>query len=256
MRQFAYNSLPVMPLRSNPDDRSEMVSQVLFGEHFFVNEIYSQWAKITLLNDNYQGWIDQKAVQKTTNEALKALKSQPVLLTSKLFTKLSSETETFYVPMGSLLPFYDQNRFKLQDKTYTITDPVAPFTFDVKRFTETCHLFLNVPYLWGGKTCFGIDCSGLTQVIMGQFGVQLSRDASMQVNQGSLVAFAAEAQTGDLAFFENDEGDITHVGIVLTPQTIMHAHGKVRIDALDDMGILNTETGKHSHRLRLIKRFF
>ena len=256
MRQFAYNNLPVIPLRSHPDDRSEMVSQVLFGEHFFVNETYSHWAKITLLNDEYQGWIDQKAVQKTTNKSLKELQSYTTFLTTEPFTKLSSENDSFYVPMGSMLPNYYKGTFTLGRTLYTIKTEVAPLDFEVEKFIEVCKKFLKAPYLWGGKTSYGIDCSGFTQIVLGQFGVQLKRDASMQANQGSLVAFIAEAQTGDLAFFENEEGNITHVGIILSSETIIHAHGEVRIDGIDDMGIFNKKTGKHSHRLRLLRRYF
>ena len=256
MRQFAYNNLPVIPLRSHPDDRSEMVSQVLFGEHFFVNETFSHWAKITLINDEYQGWIDQKAVQKTTNKSLKELQSFTTFLTSELFTKVSCEEDSFYIPIGSVLPDYYKGKFTLGETQYSINTEVAPFSFEYDKFSEVCKKFLKAPYLWGGKTSYGIDCSGYTQVVLGQFGINIKRDASMQAKQGRLVAFLAEAQMGDLAFFENEDGNITHVGIILSPDTIIHAHGEVRIDAIDDMGIINKKTGKHSHRLRLLKRYF
>ena len=117
-------------------------------------------------------------------------------------------------------------------------------------------LFLNTPYLWGGKTPFGIDCSGFTQLVYKLCGHTLLRDAKDQATQGEVLSFIEESEPGDLAFFDNEEGVITHVGIIMQDYFIIHASGKVRIDVLDHSGIYNTDTKKHTHKLRVIKRIF
>jgi cell wall-associated NlpC family hydrolase len=114
--------------------------------------------------------------------------------------------------------------------------------------------FLNVPYLWGGKTPFGIDCSGFSQIVVRCIGINLHRDAYQQAEQGKVVSFLEEVQTGDLAFFDNEEGRITHVGIMLNSHSIIHASGKVRLDNIDSYGILDAENRNYSHKLRIIKR--
>lgn len=249
-------NLPIIPLRLNPDDRSEMISQVLFGESFKILEKSGNWVHIKLTNDSYQGWIDHKLFVEVSPENYAFFQASQKVISTELFSKISYPEGFFYVPMGSQLPHYDQGQFKIADESYHIETPVITNIFDEKQLISKAKSFLKVPYLWGGKSVFGIDCSGFTQIVLAQYGVQLWRDASQQAMQGKPVNFVSEMQTGDLAFFENAEGKITHVGIVLPDFQIIHAHGEVRIDALDDMGIFNKNTGKHSHRLRFIKRFF
>lgn len=119
---------------------------------------------------------------------------------------------------------------------------------------NTALLYLNTPYLWGGKTPFGIDCSGFTQMVYKLNGFNILRDASQQASQGEVLSFIEESSPGDLAFFDNNEGEITHVGIIMEDHRIIHAHGKVRIDLLDQSGIYNLDTKTHSHKLRVIKK--
>ena len=253
---YAICHVPVVPLRSQPTDSSEMVSHILFGECFEILERNGNWVKVKLSNDGYEGWIDYKSmleIDKAIHTAY--LKSKPIL-TSELFAKISHSKGDFYVPMGSKLPLFHDKTFKIGEELYSYDGVTSPRKFDETTLIQVALSFLKAPYLWGGKTIFGIDCSGFTQIVMAQFGVSLFRDAYQQATQGILVSFVLEAQTGDLAFFENADGKIIHVGLILPDSQIVHAHGEVRIDSLDDMGIFNKKTGKHSHRLRFIKRFF
>ena len=109
-------------------------------------------------------------------------------------------------------------------------------------------------YLWGGRNALGIDCSGFTQMMYRIFGIQLPRDASEQVKIGETVDFLTEAQTGDLAFFENKDHKIIHVGMLMDNESIMHASGRVKINRIDATGIVSEEDGQHTHQLRIIKR--
>ena len=125
---------------------------------------------------------------------------------------------------------------------------------DKTKLIDTAILYLNTPYLWGGKTPFGIDCSGFVQMVYKLNGFNILRDASQQASQGDALSFIEESEPGDLAFFDNNEGDIIHVGIIMKDHKIIHAHGKVRIDLLDQSGIYNVDTKTHSHKLRVIKK--
>lgn len=249
-------TLSVIPLRKEPSDTSEMVSQVLFGEHFTIIEKHNQWLYIRLVQDNYSGWIDKKCCVQISPDEFEKFKNSPKTILSHLFEKVSHPQHNFYIPMGSVLPHYESGQFYIQNLSFSIGH-IAPLSdFNEAACIAKSQLFLHVPYLWGGKTMFGIDCSGFTQIIMQQFGVQLYRDAYQQATQGEFVNFVTETQTGDLAFFDNEQDKITHVGIVLPDNRIIHASGKVRIDLLDDTGIFNTDLQQHTHRLRIIKRFF
>jgi hypothetical protein len=232
-----------------------MVSQALFGEHFSIIEKSGNWVKIKLHNDSYEGWIDAKLYIEITQENFMEFKQSEKVITAELLSKVTSHLDSFFIPMGSQLPFYLNQKLKIGEMEFKYNGTISPQLYDEEAFIKKAKSFLKSPYLWGGKTLFGIDCSGFTQIVMAQFGINLMRDAYLQATQGELVSFVSEARTGDLAFFDNEEGKITHVGILLADFQIIHAHGEVRIDTLDDGGIFNKKTGKHSHRLRFVKRF-
>ena len=250
---FAICNLAVIPLRAEPNDRSEIVSQVLFGEHFEVTETQNQWSKIRLQFDSYEGWVDSKQYQIISEKSFNALSIDAIILNSDLVEYVTNPQNVLLpIPMGAALSFLHHSEINVDNFEFE-----GMRTSGVKSKSDlvaTAYLYLNAPYLWGGKTAFGIDCSGFTQMVYKLNGYNLLRDASQQSAQGEALSFIEESEAGDLAFFDNEEGKIIHVGIIMDNNYIIHASGKVRIDRLDHLGIYNAELNRHTHRLRVIKK--
>jgi hypothetical protein len=247
MKTIGYCPLTVIPLRAEPSDRAEMVNQILFGETFDVVEQKPKWSKIALHHDGYEGWIDHKQWQPISSRM-----PDPGYTTELI--DLAMEPATGYpvkILLGSPLPV--GGHFQLGNHQYQYDGQRIAGQKDRAFAVEQAYLYLNAPYLWGGRTPLGIDCSGLTQMVYRLAGYSIPRDAWQQAQHGQTLSFIEEAQPGDLAFFDNEEGKIIHVGILLADYQIIHASGKVRIDRLDQTGIFNPETGRHTHRLRMIK---
>ncbi len=256
---FAICTVSIMPIRSASDDRSEMVTQALFGESLEIIEQSANWAYVRLSYDRYEGWADPKQYTIIDDEEMNRLATAPMYYSSDLVQLISPVKSKQIIPlvMGSHLPGLFQNKISLAGVDYSYEGRALAATMEKKRknIVENAMMFLNAPYLWGGKNPFGIDCSGLSQMVYKISGIIIARDASMQANQGETVNFITDALVGDLAFFDNQEGKIIHVGILLGDNKIMHAAGKVRIDAIDHQGIFNVETRKYSHQLRIIKKY-
>jgi len=223
-----YCHLPVVPMRREPSDRSEQISQLLYGESISVLDKQAKWSLVKG-EDDYEGWIDNK--QYSTHD------SEHLAWVTEQVQKIETPDGPMLVPHGSLIP----GRMNSQ--------PYNP-----KSLEATGRLYLNTPYLWGGKSIFGIDCSGLMQQIFKMYGKKLPRDAWQQAELGDMVHLVAEARAGDLAFFDNAEGRIVHVGLLLNESEILHASGQVRIDLFDHQGIFNKANGQYSHQLRIIRR--
>ncbi len=250
---FGICNLAIIPLRAEPSDRSEIVSQVLFGEHFEVLTLEKQWAKIRMQFDGYEGWIDSKQYQLILEEQYNQLSEDVIILNSDLVEYITSPNNLLMpIPLGASLSFLNHSEIN-----------IANFDFEGMKISgvkpksnliNTSFMFLNAPYLWGGKTPFGIDCSGFTQMVYKLNGYVLKRDASQQATEGEALSFIEESEPGDLAFFDNEEGKIIHVGIIMDNNYIIHSSGKVRIDRLDHLGIYNAETNRHTHKLRVIKK--
>ena len=250
---FGICNLAVIPLRLEPSDRSEIVSQVLFGEHFEILETQKQWRKIKLHFDQYEGWIDEKQFQQLSIEEYKALAELPLALNGDLVEYITySSNQLLPITLGASLAFLALDSINRQG--YSFDGQVTTGVQSKKNLLETAFLYLNAPYLWGGKTPFGIDCSGFTQMVYKLNGYSLLRDAAQQATQGVPLSFIEESEAGDLAFFDNEEGKIIHVGIIMDDNYIIHASGKVRVDRLDHLGIYNAELNKHTHKLRVIKK--
>ncbi|MFD1292676.1 NlpC/P60 family protein [Lutibacter holmesii] len=248
-------NLSIIPLRIEPNDTSEMVSQILFGEHFKVLEMRKKWSKIRLAFDNYEGWIDNKQFEEITEETYFEIKNAKSYLSAEIIDFTADERQNFLtIPIGSNLPFYNNQKLSVNKASFNYEGEVYVGKKPKEALIEIAYKFLNTPYLWGGKTPFGIDCSGFTQIVYKLCGYKLLRDASQQATQGEVLSFIEESEPGDLAFFDNNEGAITHVGIIMNDNYIIHAHGKVRIDRIDHSGIFNVDTQRHTHKLRVIKK--
>ncbi|MCX6305707.1 MAG: C40 family peptidase [Bacteroidetes bacterium] len=260
----------VIPVRAEPSHKSEMVTQVLFGELYCVIEKESSWVKIKLLFDGYEGWIDRLQANMIDDPEYLRLANSETSVTIDLLQLLSFETERMMIPLviGSSLPGFDESRIRVGQNVYYYEGLVSESllhqngnsNLDTQRtgqqLIEEAMLYMNAPYLWGGRTPFGIDCSGFVQMVYKLQGYKLLRDASQQAGQGEVISLPGEAEPGDLAFFDDVEGNITHVGMLIDRQRIIHCSGKVQIDSFDQEGIYSVGLKKYTHKLRLIKRIF
>ena len=250
---FGICNLAIIPLRFEPSDKSEIVSQVLFGEHFEILEQFKQWARIKMQYDGYEGWVDSKQFQLISESNFNQLSEDAIILNADLIEYITAPNNLLIpIPLASSLSFLNHSEINTVNFDFegTKISGIKP----KKELINTAFMYLNAPYLWGGKTPFGIDCSGFTQMVYKLNGYKLLRDASQQAKQGEPFSFLEESEPGDLAFFDNEEGNIIHVGIIMENNYIIHASGKVRIDRLDHLGIYNGDLNKHTHKLRVIKK--
>jgi gamma-D-glutamyl-L-lysine dipeptidyl-peptidase len=227
---------------------SEMTSQFLWGEKaVIIGEENQRWYRIKNRYDHYEGCVLKSQVQTITEEQYE--KTDAFIVAGNVLY-LDTEAGQVTLTAGCILTAEEKANSKGEVKEAT----TKPANLDL--LLNTASQFLNTSYLWGGRTGFGIDCSGLTQTVFRLHGLLLPRDAWQQAAAGNLVDFQAAARAGDLAFFDDAEGKIIHVGILIDNQTIIHASGKVRIDDLDHAGIINRQSGERTHKLRIIKRYF
>lgn len=249
--------LAQIPGRAEPSDASEMVTQLLFGEVFMVLERKGSWVKIQCAWDNYKCWIDEKQFRPLHADSASDPNPASTITSQEVVGVVHNLADATSMPivLGSTLPGYNGKTCTVGDLEFGYTGAISdPFAGTKGLIAENAHSYLNAPYLWGGRSPFGIDCSGFTQMAYKLSGIQIPRDAYEQARVGNALSFVEEAEPGDLAFFDNDEGRIIHVGIMLGDHKIIHASGKVRIDKIDHQGIFNVDTGRYSHSLRIIKR--
>ncbi len=256
--QYGICLLSVIPCRKEASNTSEMVTQLLFGDHYSILEAGEGWIKIKIAYDNYECWINIKQHSKISESTFNQLQKQPAVYSSELIQVISNKnTNTnFPISIGATLPLLKDKSSNFESFSFGFEgQTTAPNQKkSAQDILSTAYLFINAPYLWGGKNPLGIDCSGFTQTVFKLNGYKLPRDASQQVELGTPLSFVEEAEAGDLAFFDNEEGNIVHVGILLDNQQIIHASGSVRIDKFDHYGIFSSDTKKYSHTLRVIKK--
>ena len=245
--QYAICSLGLVPLRAEPSDRGEMQSQVLYGEVFRILEERRQWSRIRTSLDFCEAWIDNKQLEKISEEEFLRLEAQEPELSADLIEFVTGNNQLIPIPLGSVLNGTDLFGHEHTGRKSSGKLPKS-------QLINTAFLYLNAPFLWGGKTPFGIDSSGLTQMVYRLNGYKLYRNAQDQARQGESLSFIEESEPGDLVFFDNSEGVIDHVGIIMNDNYVIHADGKVRVDRIDHSGIYNAELRRHTHKLRVIKK--
>ena len=252
----------VVPVRSEANEGSEQLTQLLFAETVDILEEKPRWIRIKNDADGQIGWVDFKMLTKLSDSesdlVAKADKSARVMM-PMAYAVSENNGQTIPLTAGTCLPNYKDGRFEVLGVGFRI-DPsmVADKSLEMttEKIMEVVRFFLNVPYLWGGKSALGMDCSGFTQIIHSLFGHQLLRNASEQVTQGIPVKSLKNAQTGDLAFFDHEDGKISHVGLILDSERIIHCSGRVKVEKLDEIGIFSIEQGgTYTHHLVSIRRY-
>ena len=252
--KFGFTKLSIIPVRIENKEQSEMVTQLLFGDVFTVISEKKNWIEIQIESDKYEGWIDKTMFFEISENQFELYKHSKSVVNKNLVCYLNTENEQIHLVRGSSFSSIENNQIIIGDKDFTITQFEQVEGKDIrKELIEVASSYLSTPYLWGGKSPFGIDCSGFSQIVYKVNGIQIPRDASQQVNLGQSRNFIDEAKAGDLAFFDNEEGDVIHVGIVMEGRKIIHASGEVRIDKLDHQGIYNLDKKAYTHKLRVIQ---
>ncbi len=256
---YGVSGLSIIPVRKEPSEKSEMVTQVLFGEHFEIFEEMVGWSRVKLDWDGYEGWVDSKMITPLNTPAFARIQKKPFAVTADIISLVPvNDEQNLMLVAGSTLPlwrpylkefFIDREKYKAAGEVF-YGKPKNQRDVVIAQALK----YFNAPYLWGGRSPFGIDCSGFTQVIYKMIGLRIPRDSGQQVQLGTALSFVDEAKPGDLAFFDDEEGNIVHVGIIWKRNKIIHASGKVRIDNVDQFGIFNIDLKRYTHKMRVMKK--
>ncbi len=257
MQKYGICPIGAAAMRSQASHRSEMISQLIFGETFSLLAKSAGWLHIESSHDQYQGWVAANQVELISHDTYTWLRNDSVFYTTGRFSKVTNlhSSHSFMISGGSPFPGNGHKVCKFESFTFehhgNLMKPSGNQAGDILHLAGD---LMHTPYLWGGRSAFGVDCSGLVQLCFRMAGIRLPRDSSVQSNLGESIHLIHEAKAGDLAFFDNDEGVINHVGIITGDGHIIHAHGRVRKDKVDHQGIFNQGSGRYTHKLRLIKR--
>ena len=253
--EYAICIVAAAPVRKEPSHKTEMTNQLLFGETMEVLESKEGWLHVSSMYDNYEGWVTQHQVE----DVEKDVASEPLqFVCADLMNSVQFTDQVINAPMGAALTGFKKEAGSLWSDQYSFDGMFKSFEqpSNKEELLKTAKKWFNAPYLWGGKTLMGVDCSGFVQTVFKVNGIRLSRDAWQQAKEGDEVDQLSSAKMSDVAFFKNTEGRIIHVGILLNPNQIIHASGKVKIDKIDKDGIINEHTRLRTHQLHSIKRFF
>lgn len=256
--EYGICRLSVVPVRRDAADSSEMISQLLFGEHYQVLEKSDdgKWCRIRNAFDNYEGWVDLKQHKEISEAYFTQISDSEYKISTDLFARMLYKKQVVHVVLGSVLPLLNNPLFQHEEQlAFNGEAKSLHQKWSAELMVTLARKYMNAPYLWGGRSPFGIDCSGFTQVVFRVAGYKLPRDSKDQIMQGREISLE-EAVPGDLAFFTNKAGKMNHVGIIVKDGEIIHSSGKVRIDQLNDQGIFNREINSYTHQLFKVRRVF
>ena len=245
----------VVSVRETPSEKSQMVNQLLFGDLFLIKSKKADWYLIETVYDNFEGWVFKLQVTAISESFFQKAVGSTGYFVHSLYGMAKGKNRNFPLLRGAQLPLWEQGNFQIEEEEYYYkkavhAPPLMPTGSDIITVAKG---YLEAPYLWGGRSPFGIDSPGLVQIVFKMNGIMLPREAAHQVEKGEQILFVEAAHSGDIAFFESNDGTINHSGIVLNGNRIIHSWGKVRIDSLDHQGIFNNELKAYTHRLRLVK---
>jgi gamma-D-glutamyl-L-lysine dipeptidyl-peptidase len=254
---FGVCRLSLVPVRKDPSEQSELLTQLLFGDHYEVLEKdpEKKWLRIRINFDHYEGWISALQHHPVSKEYYDYIGRAEFKITTDITSSLLYNKNPIHILMGSVIPISSAELFKMEEQfAFNGESKSLGAKREFEFIKSTAMKYLNAPYLWGGRNPFGVDCSGFVQMVYKISGYRLFRDAWQQSNQGKVVKSFDQLLPGDIAFFKNDDKKITHTGIILDQQRIIHASGRVRIDQFTEDGILNLDTKIYTHRLSHIRR--
>ncbi len=255
--EYGVCRVSVVAVRAEASDKSEQVTQLLFGDHYEIIDHTNdhKWLKIKIQFDQYEGWIDEKQHHSISKEYFEYINHTEFKITTDVTSSILYNKSPQIILMGSMIPISSTELFKMEEQfAFNGEAKNLGQKREFEFFRTIAIKYLNSPYLWGGKNPFGIDCSGFTQMVFKICGYRLFRDCWQQANQGKAVASLEEGRTGDLVFFKNNEERIHHVGILLSKDKVIHASGRVRIDHLNAEGILNVESKIKTHQFSHLRR--
>jgi len=223
--------LPIVSVRQKPSNRSELLTQEVLGRTVDVIERRRGWLRCRL-SDGYEGWIPERAACED------ALFSPTHIVVGRFAGIDLGGGDRLTIPMGSLVMVGRQGkmpRVRLPDGSQGriesgVLRSLRRFPLAVKAFDRVIREVMGTPYIWGGKSTFGFDCSGLVQFVYSFIGVNLPRDSKDQARIGQKVTSLSRSRALDLLFFGKQTVD--HVAIHLGNMLILHASGWVKIESL------------------------
>ncbi len=254
---FGVCRLAVVPVRTGPGDTAEQVTQLLFGDHYEVGMVSpdKKWISIRIITDQCAGWIDTGQHHSITAAYLEQINQADFKITLDIASTILYKKNPLTIVMGSIVPISTSELFKMEEQlAFNGVSKSLSQRRDYEFLKTIALKYINAPYQWGGKSPFGIDAGGLVQMTFKISGYSLARHVAQQAAQGKKVKSLPEARPGDVAFFSDKEGKPIHAGILLEDDRIIHSTGRVRIDHINEEGILNTETKIYTHHLAGVRR--
>lgn len=250
----------VVPVRVEPKESAEQETQLLFAETCTIVDEQPRWLRVKNDEDGEEGWVDRKMVTRLSEqewEQVEKADKKAMVRMPMAYAVSENNGQTIPLTASTRLMNYQNGRFEMLGVGFRIDETMVaewPLTMNTENLMQVVRFFLNTPYLWGGKNALGMDCSGFSQVVLSLFGCALPRNASAQAKTGTAIDRLDEAQAGDLVFFDHEDGKISHVGIVLDRERVVHCSGRVKVEKWDEKGIWNMEKGEYSHHLVMIRR--